>query len=267
MTKQPALSIHTLTAPAPTQREQVLLIHGFASTPALNWERTRWISQLSPHYDLHLVTLPWHQLQESPAPSTWEQTAHIPLDLPPGSQALATITEALAHYLTSPSYPTVQTHLIGFSLGARIAWDLASTHPRLAASLTTGGMPLSNHLPDIAHLITHPNPQPPADSPRAHLAAVLSSTPIPHHQLLPFTQLTLPTFTPTPHPTCPILLFAGSDDPLAAASTTLSTQLPAGQAHLHLEPRRNHISILTSGTTRRKVTSFLLNAPSQQPPS
>ena len=39
-----------------------------------------------------------------------------------------------------------RAHVIGFSFGARIGWELALTHPEAVASLTLGGLPLHDHL-------------------------------------------------------------------------------------------------------------------------
>ena len=39
-----------------------------------------------------------------------------------------------------------RAHVIGFSFGARVGWELALTHPEAVASLTLGGLPLHDHL-------------------------------------------------------------------------------------------------------------------------
>lgn len=280
MTADLTLTVYTVEPPERPEStvQDVLLVHGFATTPALCWEQTRWVRTLSTAgYRLHLVALPGHRDEQVPA--GWQQSATLPLSLPADINPLQDAADVLAGYLSSPAVQghsnghSRSVHLLGFSLGARLVWELALRHGHLAASVSAGGMPAGNHMPDFARLLEEgdisenreaDHNQPVFLSqqvPLSQLRAVLASTPVAAPALralasLPYAPLALDRV-----PACPALLFAGEKDPLALTPDELAPAPGENTLEHHTEPRRDHISVLTSGRVRTRVTDFLTRHP------
>lgn len=276
MTADLTLTVYTVEPPEP-QGQDVLLVHGFATTPALCWEQTRWVRTLSAAgYRLHLVALPGHQ--DAQPPADWQASATLPLPVTAEGNPVQDAADVLAGYLSSPVVQgqdghTRSVHLLGFSLGARLVWELALRHGHLAATVTAGGMPLGNHMPDFARLLEDGHTSENLEAGQSHpapvsqpvllnqLRAMLASTPVPALALralasLPYTPLTLDRL-----PACPALLFTGEKDPLAITATDLTPAPGSNTLEHHVEPRRDHISVLTSGRVRTRVTDFLTRHP------
>lgn len=234
-------------APQPLEGAQVLLVHGLASTPQLNWHRTRWVSTFQAQgATLHTVTLPYHQVPTPVENSCSTVNLHIS-DSPQG--ILRPAAQALQSYLTAL---TGDLHLVGYSLGARLCWMLAALYPEAISSLTLGAMPLTHHLPLVNKTLRFGSPPPEG------FADILAGSPLPKSQLQAFTALPIEPFSPSPRPACPILFFRGTQDTVATDSLDAYRLLPSGQATWLEYPRRDHISILTSGKLRAAVTEFMV---------
>lgn len=258
---EPCLSVETYCAPvagadAPPrllEGQQVVAVHGFASTPEVSWERTGWVRQFQrAGADVHLVTLPYHRL---------EKTGHEGAERSSGQIAVtwqqeglvASLGTALAQALADVDTPV---HLLGYSLGARICWQVALSSPHLVQSLTLGGLPLATHLDEVQSYLSAPSSAPGTSLPEG-LQAVLDASPLPRAALAAFTAQPVEPFTRNKLPTCPTFLFAGSDDTLATGLPALAAALPhPASAYLELAGR-DHISALTSGQVRRASADFM----------
>ncbi|WP_326504005.1 alpha/beta fold hydrolase [Rothia nasimurium] len=258
---EPCLSVETFCAPVAgadvplrlLEGQQVVAVHGFASTPEVTWERTGWVRQLQrAGADIHLVTLPYHRLEEAGLEGSGKSSGQIAVTWQQEG-LMASLGTALVQALAGLDTPV---HLLGYSLGARICWQVALSSPHLVQSLTLGGLPLATHLDEVQSYLSAPSPAPGAYLPEG-LQAVLDASPLPRAALAAFTTQPVEPFTPYKLPACPTLLFAGSDDTLATGLPALAAALPhPASAYLELAGR-NHISALTSGQARRASADFM----------
>lgn len=258
---EPCLSVETYCAPvagadAPPrllEGQQVVAVHGFASTPEVSWERTGWVRQLQrAGADVHLVTLPYHRLEETGREGAERSSGQIAVTWQQEG-LVASLGTALARALADVDTPV---HLLGYSLGARICWQVALRSPHLVQSLTLGGLPLATHLNEVHSYLSAPSSAPVACLPEG-LQAVLDASPLPRAALAAFTAQPVEPFTTNKLPTCPTLLFAGSDDTLTTGLPALAAALPhPASAYLELAGR-DHISALTSGQVRRESADFM----------
>ncbi|WP_440711628.1 alpha/beta fold hydrolase [Herbiconiux sp. YIM B11900] len=106
----------------------VLLVHGFASNRSANWMRARWAGPLT-EAGFSGVALDLRGHGESARPRTL--AAYTP----------SRFRDDLVAVLDDASIASA--HVIGYSLGARLAWDLALRHPERVRSLVLGGAPVT----------------------------------------------------------------------------------------------------------------------------
>lgn len=230
----------------PLEGAHVLLVHGFASTPMVNWHHTRWVSQLQAQgATVHTVTLPYHRLPESAE----ETSGAVSYQLPATQRLLSAIAESLASYLATLSGGV---HLVGYSIGARICWTLASLYPDAVSSLVAGAMPLTNHLPLINRALRTGGRLPDG------FADILAGSPVPEPQLQAFAALPIESFSSSPLPACPVLFFRGNQDTVSRDSFKAYKFLAPDQAVWLEYPRRDHINILTSGKLRATAIEFMV---------
>ncbi len=101
----------------------VLLIHGFASSGELNWERARWTNYFTDHgRNVLLVDLPGHGAEPHRNEGSW---------------APSQIRQALAAIVIDLDEGPVD--VLGYSLGSRLAWEFAAWNPDLVEHLVMGG--------------------------------------------------------------------------------------------------------------------------------
>ena len=140
-------------------------IHGFATRGEQLYGGTSWIRQyLRAGYPVLIVTLPYHSDEYLKDPesmhaidcklpnNTGVRSRTIPFDsVPPVDAAgqpltpMHLFTNLLAQLLRTVAIENdlgvelePRAHVIGFSFGARVGWELALTHPEAVASLTPG---------------------------------------------------------------------------------------------------------------------------------
>lgn len=257
----------------------VLLVHGLAVTATQGWVRTGWTRALA-HRDLVLIQLPGH---EEPAAAAQACAGEIPVEEEDGVSGLAAvILEAGAEACESLGVPVLLDGL-GYSLGARLLWQLAREEPEALRRLVLGGLPARDLLADLPAAPTGlpapapgpgagpedpaglldptgsrvlPGPRDP-DPALAELGGVLTRSTIPRERiaaLLPL--LTRPRFAPAPGPGQPLLLAAGTSDAVAGSDLARLAALAPGCTALPL-PQRTHADALTSGILRRAGAAHL----------
>lgn len=230
----------------------MVLVHGFASTAQITWDRTGWVRQFHrAGAGVTLVALPHHRLDTHPVEDEAHQLTQVAVSFQEGEGLLSAISRSLAQALEAQPGPV---HLVGYSLGARLAWQVALSYPQLVATLTVGGLPTSTHLGGVhAYLTGTATSQalPPG------LQAVLASSPLPRQALADFTAHPVEPFDLTYLPTCPVLLFAGDQDDLAQQTPNLLADLPHPASTFLPLAGRDHITALTSGQARRAATDFI----------
>lgn len=128
-----ALSLTIFEPVAATELRPVVLLHGFASSSDLNWVKSGWIRTLTEAGRKVLaVDLPGHGT--SPAPEDLD--AYTP------SRMRADLLQLLMDEGVSPlkeSDPFSGIDLVGYSLGARLAWEFGGTQAQLVNRLVLGG--------------------------------------------------------------------------------------------------------------------------------
>lgn len=247
----------------------LMLIHGFATTVTQCWISTGWIRRLGDERDLVLVQLPWHDdetLTDTLAaafPDRGVDEHALPLEdseeFPLTAQdVLDGLAEVIDTITSSPARP--QVDVLGYSLGARLAWDLAGEEPQRVRRLCLGGLPATDRLADLARALGEPTqgPTDEADPAVSEVLRFVDSSTLRREALAHCAnRLSHPAFSPGPHNAPPqeALLVSGESD-VVADDAVLLTYLPDTARHVVL-PRRNHVDSLTSGQFVRAVTSFL----------
>lgn len=303
-------------------RVPALMIHGFATRGDQLYGGTGWIRQyLRAGYPVLIVDLPYHSDEYLKDPesmhaidcklpnNTGVRSRTIPFDSVPSVDAAGVdsagvnaadqpltpihlLTGALAQLLRTVATENdlgvelePRAHVIGFSFGARVGWELALTHPEAVASLTLGGLPLHDHLITLrAMLEAHEGTSasasaetPAADSTDEAIASftsIIDNSPIQPDALLKFVRIPfgpffdvpalragspdLPAGHPGAHPHAPVAVVLGDADTIAADGAELYDMVREDNPlnRFISLPGRDHVNALTSGAFRRGALAF-----------
>lgn len=291
-------------------RFPALMIHGFATRGDQLYGGTGWIRQyLRAGYPVLVVNLPYHtdkylkDLQftvDCKLPThTQVMSGEVPFSSVPSTNAegerlspMHQLTSALAQLLRAVATENglgvelqPRAHVIGFSFGARIGWELALTHPEAVVSLTLGGLPLHDHLITLrAMLEAYEGTSASAsaetlaadstDEAIASFTSIINSSPIQPEALLKFVRIpfgpffdvpalragspNLPAGHPGAHPHAPIAVVLGDADTIAADGTELYDMVRDDNPlnRFISLPGRDHVNALTSGVFRRGALAF-----------
>ena len=293
-------------------RIPALMIHGFATRGEQLYGGTSWIRQyLRAGYAVLIVALPYHSDEYLKDPdsmhaidcklpdNTGVRSGTIPFDsvlsINEAAQPLTPMhlfTNMLAQLLRTVATENdlgvelePRAHVIGFSFGARVGWELALTHPEAVASLTLGGLPLHDHLITLrAMLEAHEGTSasasaetPAADSTDEAIASftsIIDGSPVQPDALLKFVRIPfgpffdvpalragspdLPAGDPGAHPHAPIAVVLGDADTIAADGAELYDMVREDNPlnRFISLPGRDHVNALTSGAFRRGALAF-----------
>jgi pimeloyl-ACP methyl ester carboxylesterase len=228
----------------------VLLVHGFASSRDGNWLRAGWARPLTDAgYRGIAVDLRGHGESDRPRNLAAYGMPRFQADL------LAVLDDANA-----PS-----AHLLGYSLGARLAWEFAVVHPDRVRTLVVGGLPVSGSFAgydvDQARAAVERGVE--ADDPATvrYLAMMSASAGNDPRALFRVAEAARrrPFRPMSPTPVQPMLIVAGGDDDIAAESEALAAEIP--RASFVGLPGRNHINAITSRVFKDAVIEFLRRHP------
>lgn len=293
-----------------TSRIPALMLHGFATRGEQLYGGTGWIRQyLRAGYPVLIVDLPYHTDEYLKDPQftvdcklpahTQVMSGEIPFSSVPSTNAegerlspMHQLTSALAQLLRTVATENdlgvelqPRAHVIGFSFGARIGWELALTHPEAVASLTLGGLPLHDHLITLRAMleahegtsVTADSETPAADSTDEAIASftsIIDSSPIQPEALLKFVRIpfgpffdvpalragspNLPAGHPGAHPHAPVAVMLGDADTIAADGAELYDMVSKDNPlnRFISLPGRDHVNALTSGVFRRGALAF-----------
>ncbi|MBS6433836.1 MAG: alpha/beta hydrolase [Rothia mucilaginosa] len=291
-------------------RFPALMIHGFATRGDQLYGGTGWIRRyLRAGYPVLVVNLPYHtdeylkDLQftvDCKLPThTQVMSGEIPFSSVPSTNAagerlspMHQLTSALAQLLRALATENglgvelqPRAHVIGFSFGARIGWELALTHPEAVVSLTLGGLPLHDHLITLRSMLeayegtsaSASAETPAADSTEGAVASftsIIDNSPVQPEALLKFVRIPfgpffdvpalragspdLPAGHPGAHPHAPIAVVLGDADTIAADGTELYDMVRDDNPlnRFISLPGRDHVNALTSGVFRRGALAF-----------
>lgn len=297
-------------------RIPALMIHGFATRGEQLYGGTGWIRQyLRAGYPVLIVALPYHSDEYLKDPESMHaidcklpdhtsvRSREIPVDSVPSVDAsgrpltpMHLFTNMLARLLRTVATENdlgvelqPRAHVIGFSFGARVGWELALTHPEAVASLTLGGLPLHDHLITLrAMLEAHEGTSasasaetPAADSTAEAIASftsIIDGSPIQPDALLKFVRIPfgpffdvpalragspdLPAGHPGAHPRVPVAVVLGDADTIAADGAELYDMVRDNNPlnRFISLPGRDHVNALTSGAFRRGALAFAAEA-------
>ena len=214
----------------------IVFLHGLASRGAVDWPAGEWRAVFAAR-PLAVIDLPGHG--ESPS-----------LGVVPTSVVIDALAAAIG---------PEEVDLIGYSLGARLAWDLAR-HPsvtvrRLVLGGLSTGEPFAALDLDAARASVAGGPAP--SDPLTGMVTQMISSPgnRPAEMLDLIEGLAAEPFAPsTDGPDMPVLLLGGSDDGMSAGVGELAALLPDARAH---RVPGDHLSALHTTEFRRAAHDFL----------
>ncbi|MGI9822935.1 alpha/beta fold hydrolase [Agromyces sp. Marseille-Q5079] len=225
----------------------VLLVHGFASSARDNWVNTGWVRDLSrAGYRVLAIDQRGHGASDKP----YLDRAYV-MDL-----FVEDIVTVLDTYLLDSA------HYVGYSLGARVGWQVAVAHPERVQRAVLGGIPDGRPLARLQ-----------IDQARAYLE---HGTPVEDQVTRNYVTLTervpgndlgalialaegmrLGDADPdvSNPPTQPVLFATGSEDAILERSRLLAAATP-GSRFIEL-PGRHHFNAPVSREFRQGAIEFL----------
>lgn len=239
----------------PAPLPPVFLIHGFASSVELNWVKTGWVTALTrAGRRVVSVDLPGHGHSMAPYDLDSYTPGKIRADL------LQILSDQGVQPLTDDD-PATGVDLIGYSLGARLAWEFGATQAELVRKMVLGGPNPEDPLADFDLKAAQDflnDGTPIADDSTAwllNMAQVIPSNDI--FALLALIQaVKMEPFDPTDAvPRMPILLVAGDLDERARSMSRLAELSPDAQQLVIAG--RTHNNTVTSREFKEAAISFL----------
>lgn len=249
------LSIEVFEPPAASLERPVLLLHGFASSSKLNWADAGWLTALAQAGRRAVtVDLPGHG--KSPVPEDLDEYSP--------SRIRAELLQVLADVGVRPynvDDPSSGVDLVGYSLGARLAWEFGGAQPQLVHRMVLGGPANRDPLADLDLVAAQrflADGTPIADSETAEIVRMAQLVPGNNmFALMSMVQaIKAEPFTPSEAvPKMPLLLIAGDKDELAKTMPDLAEL--SGKAELIWLPGRTHANAVTSRAFKKAAIGFL----------
>ncbi|GAA1050002.1 alpha/beta fold hydrolase [Arthrobacter russicus] len=233
----------------------LLMLHGFGSSTEFNWVQSGWIQPLTEAgRRVIAVDLPGHG--GNPAPV--ESDEYAP------SRIRAEILQILLDEGAKPladGDPESGVDIIGYSLGARFAWEFGATQPELVHRMVLGGPSAGDPLAmfDLAEAEEFlASGAPIADPMTADLIGWARQ--IPGNDMFALLSMaravkTEPYDAAESVPKMPILFVAGEKDQVAAEMPRLAEL--SGHAEILILPARNHFNAITSRAFKQAAIQFL----------
>lgn len=242
------LSLRVISANSESEARAVLLIHGFASSAEMNWNRSRWVQHFTEHgRDVILIDLPGHGEDPYRNEGSWTPTR---------------IRKAIAVGLNQLNLGPVD--VLGYSLGARLGWEFAAYFPELVNKLVMGGPtsadPLAAFQLDQARAFMSKGEEI-HDEYTAKVVNIAKSESANDFDALfrLIEAIKADPYEPASNvPACPTLLVAGDHDDLATTMPQLRRLLKdAGtESAIYWLPGRNHANAVTSREFKVKALDF-----------
>ncbi|NKX49725.1 alpha/beta hydrolase [Arthrobacter deserti] len=236
-------------------RRPVVLLPGFASSAKLNWEDAGWVAALTQAGRRGVtVDLPGHGGSPVPEDMDAYSPSRIRADL------LQLVQDAHARPLKGGDDST-GVDIIGYSLGARLAWEFGATQPELVHRMVLGGPSSQDPLAgfDLAAARRYLADGTPIDDPTTaellRMARLVPGNDL-YALLTMIEAIKVEPFVPSdavPH--MPLLLVAGEKDELAQSAAELARL--SGRARMLRLPGRTHANAVTSRACKNDAIEFL----------
>lgn len=227
--------------------EPILLIHGFASNVAVNWQNTSWVKTLT---DAGYRVIAFDNRGHGQSGKPYDLKSH-------GAPIMAEDARRLLDHLGIRA-----ATVLGYSMGARIACFLALTHPDRVKALIFGGLginmvrgmagtgPIANALeaPSLED-VTNPAARTfrlfaeQTGSDLKALAACIRSS------RAPITRDTIATLKP------PVLVAVGEKDVIGGSAANLAALIPGAQSFTI--PNRDHMKAVGDAAFKAAALDFL----------
>lgn len=234
----------TRTVPDQVAGPAIVLIHGFASSGSQDWPAGRWARPLAAAgRETLVVDLPGHGASPRVGSAAEGATGRV----------LEQLAEALA------AAGAVSVDVVGYSLGARLAWDLVAVSPIPVRRLVLGGLspvePFGAVDVAAARAAARGGDRP-ADQLTGMVLGMATAPGRDTESLLSLVEgLAREPFDPAAAPPgIPALLVGGVDDPMSQGIDELADRLPQGRV---LRVPGDHPGALASDEFRSAVTEFL----------
>ncbi|WP_110588444.1 alpha/beta fold hydrolase [Microbacterium suaedae] len=237
----PLLSIDRHVGRDVAERDPVVLLHGFGSSGRADWPHDEWVDPfVAAGRDVFAVDLPGH----GSAPPTG------------GPVALSAVLDELADLVRSAGRHAV---IVGYSLGARLAWGLAARADVPVSRLALGGLspvePFAAVDVPAARAALAGGPEPADELSRMILRMARSSDGDPASLIDLVDGFAADPFdSSSSAPTVPVLLIAGEEDPMATGGEALVQRLEGG---VFRTLPGDHRGVLRSAAFRHAVMEFL----------
>lgn len=227
--------------------EPVLLIHGFASNHFVNWVSPGWVKTLrDAGYRVIALDNRGHGRSSK---------SHDTRDYTPGK--MAEDAAALLDHLG-----VEKAHIMGYSMGSRLAAVLALAHPDQVATVIIGGLGVGmvegvGAWDTIADALLAENPETISDERGRMFRAFADQTKSDRRALAACIETSRELLTPEQigRISQPALVAVGTKDDIAGAPGPLAEMLPGGEAFA-IE-RRDHMLSVGDKTFKARVLEFL----------
>ncbi len=232
----------------PADGRPVLVVHGFGSNRAANWLDAGWEAPLTEAgLRAILVDLRGHGESGRPVGGDHYRPETFLADL-------VAVLDALG---------LERVDVLGYSFGARLAWDLALAHPERVDRLVLGGFALGSPMPDfdveaarafiadgaeIEHGLTAALMRMSALVPGTDLARLVDVVEGIRHAVLP-------PVGEGPVPAAPICIVVGERDQIAAGAEELATAIGAEFVPLKA---RSHTSAISARGFKEAAVDWLM---------
>lgn len=203
--------------------EPVVLVHGFASSGAINWITTGWADLLLDHgYRVIILDNRGH----GASTKLYEDSAYTP-------DIMGADIVKLLNYLG-----VSKAHIMGYSMGARIGAFLAASHPELVHSLVMGGLGIglvegTGSWQPIADALLAEEVDLIIDNPRGKLFRMFADRTKSDKKALASCVISSKqemALEETKHITMPVLIVAGDADDISGDPVALANLLPKAEA-------------------------------------
>lgn len=251
----PGLHVVVAEPDSPAALPPVLLIHGFASSIALNWEQSGWIAALvEAGRRVIAVDLPGHGASAAPEDVDSYTPGRIRADL------LQIATDSGARPLDA-AHPASGLDVIGYSLGSRLAWEFGATQPALVRRIVLGGPSSRDPLAEFDLSAAQrflADGTPIEDASTANLVTMAQASPESDmYALLSLVEgiKEEPFEAAEAVPQQPVLMVSGEKDERVAALEVLKGLVPS--AEVLVIPGRNHVNVVTARAFKQAAIEFL----------